>query len=134
MLRSNTSKCHRCGQPAHFLDKRIISCYNLSQFSKLSWRIFFVSFAPTLSRDFMINLLNHRLSKSRYILKKTKRKFLRSKNGFYTLEAEIQKVRRGSKVSRLFRRLFEQRKIKTLLGGTLAILVLGSSILSPQTS
>lgn len=82
----------------------------------------------------MINLANHPLPKSRYILKKTKRRFLRSKNGFYTLEAEIQKVRRGSKVSRLFRRLFEQRKIKTLLGGNLAILVLGSSILSPQAS
>ena len=59
---------------------------------------------------------------------------MRSKEGFQALEEEIQRVRKGSKTSRLFRRLFEQKKIKALLGSNLALVALGASILTPQTS
>lgn len=87
-----------------------------------------------MSELVMIHLANHPLPKFRFLLKRAKRKFLRSKKGFQVLEEEIQRVRRGSKISRLFRRLFEQKRIKAILGGNLAILVLGISILSPQAS
>lgn len=61
----------------------------------------------------------------------TKRKYFR---GEKTIFETLKNIRSGSRVSRLFRFLFEKRKIKTILGGNLALLVLTASILSPQVS
>ena len=61
----------------------------------------------------------------------TKRKYFR---GEKTIFETLKNIRSGSRVSRLFRFLFEKRKIRTILGGNLALLVLTASILSPQVS
>lgn len=61
----------------------------------------------------------------------TKRKYFR---GEKTIFETLKNIRSGSRVSRFFRFLFEKRKIRTILGGNLALLVLTASILSPQVS
>ena len=46
----------------------------------------------------------------------------------------LKKIRRGSKVSRLFRHLFEQKRIKAILGTNLILLALLVSIFGSKTS
>ena len=57
--------------------------------------------------------------------------------GEKTLREKIEiifNIRQGSRFSRGFRHLFEYRRIKAILGGTLIFVVLGASVLSPQVS
>jgi len=61
----------------------------------------------------------------------TKRKTCHPKKGIFET---LKNIRSGSKFSRLFRCLFEKRKIKTILGGNLILLVLTSSFFSPRAS
>ncbi|MDZ4209707.1 MAG: M23 family metallopeptidase, partial [Candidatus Curtissbacteria bacterium] len=46
----------------------------------------------------------------------------------------ILNIRQGSKISRIFRHLFNQKRVKTVLGGNLALLALISSTYSPSVS
>lgn len=46
----------------------------------------------------------------------------------------LKKIRRGSKVSRVFRHLFEQKRIKAILGTTLILLVLLASTFTSKAS
>jgi len=66
----------------------------------------------------MLSLNLYPLPLRRFFHRNLKRRILRSKRGFESLEAEIQRMRRGSKTSRLLRRVFEQRKLKAILGGS----------------
>lgn len=85
-------------------------------------------------------MLNLTLSLPKYRSKHfiSKRRFLRFQKHFFTSLQRgvnsILNIRQGSRLSRIFRHLFEQKRIKTILGGNLALLVLGSSVLSPSVS
>ena len=46
----------------------------------------------------------------------------------------FKRIRRGSKLSRIFRYLFEQKRIKAVLGGNLVLLALLVSLFSPRAS
>lgn len=72
------------------------------------------------------------LSKFRFSPKKIKRKFLLAKKQSYLFYREIQSIRSGSKISRLFRFLFEYKRIKTFLGGNLTVLAFALTIINPQ--
>lgn len=78
---------------------------------------------------FTLSLPKHRLK-----ISLTRRRNLRGENGFVSRIKSILKIREGSRISRIFRYLFEQKRIKTILGGNLALLVLVCSILSPSAS
>ncbi|MDP3955060.1 MAG: M23 family metallopeptidase [bacterium] len=75
-------------------------------------------------------------NRSRLIL--FKRRLLRFQKhlltSFEELKSLVVNVRQGSRLSRPFRHLFNQRRIKTILGGNLALLVLISSVYSPSVS
>lgn len=69
---------------------------------------------------------------------RSKRRFLRfQKRLILTIKEKsdaILKIRQGSRLSRVFRHLFNQRRIKTILGGNLALLAIISSVYSPPVS
>lgn len=47
---------------------------------------------------------------------------------------DFQGIRQGSKLSRIFRHLFEQKRIRTILGGNLVILAFLAASFGPRTS
>jgi len=61
-------------------------------------------------------------------------KIIRLLRRYFSGIEKLNNIRQGSRFSRVFRYLFEKRKIKTILGGNLAVLVLTASIFSPQVS
>ncbi|MFZ5365787.1 MAG: M23 family metallopeptidase [Patescibacteria group bacterium] len=75
---------------------------------------------------FLLHLPNHRLK-----VTITKRKHLRGEKG---LLETLKNTRSGSRISRFFRHIFEQKRIKAILGGNLALIVLAASFFSPQVS
>ncbi len=85
------------------------------------------------NRDFFIVMLSFSLNfpSRRLKITLTKRRNFRGEKG---LLETLKSARSGSRFSRVFRYLFEKRKIKTILGGNLALLVLTASIFSPQVS
>lgn len=70
----------------------------------------------------------------RLTIRLIKRELLRIQKRLLATLESLKKVRQGSKISRFFRHLFEQKRIKAVLGGNLALLVLGASVLSPSVS
>lgn len=70
----------------------------------------------------------------RLTIRLIKRELLRIQKRLLATLESLKKVRQGSKISRFFRHLFEQKRIKAVLGGNLALLVLGASVLSPSAS
>lgn len=73
-----------------------------------------------------LSLPRHRLK-----ISLTKRKFLRGEKDFFQ---KITNLRKGSKFSRFFRHLFEQKRIKAILGGNLALLTFAAATFSPSVS
>jgi murein DD-endopeptidase MepM/ murein hydrolase activator NlpD len=63
-----------------------------------------------------------------------KRRSFRAKKYISNKLTAFQAIRKGSKISRLFRFLFEHKRIKALLGGSLAVLVIITSVFSTPVS
>lgn len=76
-----------------------------------------------------LHLPNHRLKVSL-----SKRRGSGWKKVFSQKIQEITSVRRGSRISRLFRKIFELKKIKTILGGNLVLVGIVASTISPHVS
>lgn len=79
----------------------------------------------------MIGLTIDLPPKYRLQFKVTKRRKTLDSKPFMPSLGEILRVKKGSKISRYFRFIFENRKIKKLLGANLAVLTLTSSLITP---
>lgn len=51
----------------------------------------------------------------------------------FSLLSEIKKIKNGSRVSRFFRIIFEQKKVKKILGANIALMVLATSFIPKDT-
>lgn len=63
-----------------------------------------------------------------------KRRVLRAKKKLQSQIEAILDIRKGSRISRLFRVIFEHKRIKAFVGGNLALLVLSASTFSHSVS
>ena len=63
-----------------------------------------------------------------------KRRSFRVKKYLKNKLLALRAIRKGSKISRLFRSMFEHKRIKALLGGSLAVLVIITSVFSAPVS
>ena len=63
-----------------------------------------------------------------------KRRVLRTKKKLQSQIEAILDIRKGSRISRLFRAIFEHKRIKAFVGGNLALLVLSASTFSHSIS
>lgn len=63
-----------------------------------------------------------------------KRRGFRAKKYFSAKYQEIASIRKGSRFSRFFKTIFEHKRIKAFLGGTLAAIVIFSSVFSAPVS
>lgn len=75
-----------------------------------------------------INLPKHRLD-----LKVTKRRLNSIEKPLIPSLSEIKKTKSGSKVSRFFRYIFEQKRIQKILGANIALMVLTTSFIPKNT-
>jgi murein DD-endopeptidase MepM/ murein hydrolase activator NlpD len=82
----------------------------------------------------MIQLSISLPTKRRLDLRLVKRRNSPLEKPFLPSLDEIRKIRKGSKVSRFFRHIFEHNKIKRLLGANLALILVASSFLPIETS
>lgn len=79
--------------------------------------------------SFCLLLPSHRLK-----ISLAKRRHFREEKDLISQLKSVTSIRRGSRFSRAFRHLFEHKRIKTILGGNLALFALISSVLSPSVS
>ncbi|PIU03429.1 hypothetical protein COT44_03225 [Candidatus Shapirobacteria bacterium CG08_land_8_20_14_0_20_39_18] len=81
----------------------------------------------------MLNLVIH-FPSHRLTLKVTKRRVLRGEKTLISELKEISDIRRGSRISRFFRVLMEQKRVKTLVGGNLTMLAIVATAINPQNA
>lgn len=81
----------------------------------------------------MLNLVLH-FPSHRLTFKITKRRVLRGEKTLISELKEISDIRRGSRISRFFRVIMEQKRVKTLVGGNLTMLALVATAINPQNA
>jgi murein DD-endopeptidase MepM/ murein hydrolase activator NlpD len=79
-------------------------------------------------RKLTINLPNHRLD-----LKVTKRRETTIEKPLTPSLSQIKNIKSGSKVSRFFRHIFENKRIQKILGTNIALMVLATSFMPNNT-
>jgi len=79
-------------------------------------------------RKLTINLPNHRLD-----LKVTKRRETTIEKPLIPSLSQIKNIKSGSKVSRFFRHIFENKRIQKILGTNIALMVLATSFMPNNT-